>query len=127
MPDQAFQAKVTEIVRLIPRGRVVTYGQVAALVGLPRAARAVGWTARWGDLKVPWQRVVNRFGRLAAGYPGGRAGHAAALQEEGIEITGDWTVDLDRYQWFPDDKTLQKLQLDPEALEWLGRRLPYRP
>lgn len=109
----------------MPRGRVVTYGQVAAMVGLPRTARQVGWTAHWGDETIPWQRVLNRHGGLASGYPGGRAGHAAALADEDIAVNDDGTVDLPKYQWWPDEATLTKLEVSEESREWLERRLPY--
>ena len=52
----------------------MTYGQIAALCGNPRAARVVGGVAHFGDTSIPWQRVVNKNGGLAAGYPGGKRG-----------------------------------------------------
>jgi methylated-DNA-protein-cysteine methyltransferase-like protein len=69
MPTPHFFTRVYEAVRAIPRGRVVTYGQVARLVGVPRGARAVGWALRALDArkerKVPWHRVVGfRGGRI---------------------------------------------------------------
>lgn len=87
-----FRARVYEVVRHIPKGRVMSYGQIAALVGSPRAARIVGGVAHWGDPDLPWQRVVMKDGSLAPGYPGGTAGHAAALQAEGVEISDDFKV-----------------------------------
>lgn len=100
-PGSSFAREVEKIVRRIPRGRVMTYGQIAALLGAPRAARMVGWTAHWGSTDVPWQRVVNRNGRVAPGWPGGMAAHAAALKAEGVEIGKDWTCDLGHYLWEP--------------------------
>lgn len=79
----------------------MTYGQIAAMVGSPRAARIVGGVAHWGDLSLPWQRVVKKDGSLAEGYPGGTEGHAAALRAEGIEITKDYRVDIKKLQWSP--------------------------
>ena len=104
----------------------MTYGQVAALAGIPRAARAVGWTAHWGDTQVPWQRVVNRFGKVASGYPGGLLGHAEALRAEQVAVREDWTVDLERYQWIPEEALIERLALSPEALHWLEQRLPFQ-
>ncbi|MDP9211701.1 MAG: MGMT family protein [bacterium] len=89
--------------RKIPRGRVMTYGQIAALTGHPRRARAVGFVAHYGDPSIPWQRVVNRHGRVAPGYPGGMAVHRAELSSEGVEVDDDFTCDLGRYQWWPDE------------------------
>jgi len=88
-------------VRRVPRGKVVTYGQLALLAGYPRAARQVGWIAHNGGPRLPWQRVVNRHGGLASGYRGGRAGHRLDLIAEGIAVRPDLTVDLERYQWWP--------------------------
>lgn len=79
----------------------MTYGQIAALCGRPRAARIVGGVAHWGDLNLPWQRVVKKDGSLAEGYPGGTAGHKAALENEGIEVGPDYRVDVSRLIWRP--------------------------
>ncbi len=103
----------------------MTYGQIAGLLGMPRAAQAVGWTAHWGDPEVPWQRVVNRHGRLAPGWPGGMAAHAAALKAEGVEADADGHVELARLQWWPDDETSRELELSPVGQEALAAKLPY--
>jgi len=99
-----FRDRVIAIVRAVPKGNVVTYGQVALLAGRPWAAREVGWIAHAGDGHTPWHRVVNRFGGLAKGYDGGREGHRRALEEEGVVVRDDFTVDLVRYQWWPGRK-----------------------
>lgn len=114
-----FNQKVYEIVRRIPVGKVMTYGQIAALIGVPRAARAVGYALHWVDesQKIPCQRVVNRFGGLAAGYGwGGQQAHKADLLVEGFEVKDDFTVDLAKYQWFPGEGELPtNIQLSPEG------------
>jgi methylated-DNA-protein-cysteine methyltransferase-like protein len=97
--EPGFRAIVEAYVRQIPRGRVMTYGQLAALAGSPRAARIVGGIAHFGDPELPWQRVVSKQGGLALGYPGGRAGHAAALTAEGVQVGEDMKVDVDRLLW----------------------------
>ena len=96
-----FRDRVYKIVAQIPRGRVVTYGQVAALGGRPRAARIVGGIAHWGDQSLPWQRVVHKDGSLAAGYPGGVEGHKQVLEAEGIRVSKDYKVDIERLKWNP--------------------------
>lgn len=96
-----FRDRVYKIVAQIPRGRVVTYGQVAALCGRPRAARIVGGIAHWGDQSLPWQRVVHKDGSLAAGYPGGVEGHKQVLEAEGIRVSKDYKVDIERLKWNP--------------------------
>jgi methylated-DNA-protein-cysteine methyltransferase-like protein len=85
--EQGFRERVYAIVAQIPRGRVMTYGQIAALVGSPRAARIVGGVAHYGDPMLPWQRVVNKQGGLAIGYPGGVEGHRQVLEGEGVQVS----------------------------------------
>ena len=100
-----FRERVWELVRSVPVGRVVTYGQVAAILGTPRGARAVGTVLKNtpGAADVPCQRVVNRWGRLAPTYGwGGAEQHRAELEAEGVEVRPDMTVDLEVYQWWPD-------------------------
>lgn len=98
--DSNFKVRVEAIVRRIPKGRVMTYGQLAALCGNARAARIVGGIAHFGDPSLPWQRVVNKSGGLASGYPGGRSGHKQVLEAEGIKVTDD-KVDVDKLLWSP--------------------------
>jgi len=97
-PD--FRERVEILVKLIPPGRVMTYGQLAALCGNPRAARIVGGIAHFGDPALPWQRVVNKLGGLASGYPGGRSQHKVALESEGIRVN-DYYVDVKELLWWP--------------------------
>lgn len=105
--DGKFAERVEALVRQIPKGRVMTYGQIAALCGNARAARIVGGVAHFGDSELPWQRVVNKSGGLAAGYPGGRAGHAEHLKAEGVEITEDYrVVGLGDLLWNPNQPRL---------------------
>jgi methylated-DNA-protein-cysteine methyltransferase-like protein len=102
----SFRVRVEAIVADIPSGRVMTYGQLAGLCGNARAARIVGGIAHFGDPNLPWQRVVNKKGGLASGYPGGRQGHKKHLEEEGVEILGsfgDYYVKVDELIWSPEE------------------------
>jgi methylated-DNA-protein-cysteine methyltransferase-like protein len=99
--ESGFKERVEELVRQIPRGRVMTYGQIAGLCGNARAARIVGGIAHFGDPDLPWQRVVNKQGGLASGYPGGRRGHKQVLEQEGFEVSEDYTVDVESLIWWP--------------------------
>jgi len=99
--ELGFAACVEAYVAQIPQGRVMTYGQLAALCGNARAARIVGGIAHFGDPDLPWQRVVNKSGGLAAGYPGGRQGHAAHLRAEGVTVSDDYKVDVGKLLWWP--------------------------
>lgn len=96
-----FKEEVISIVRTIPKGRLMTYGQIAALAGSPRAARIVGGIAHFGNSSLPWQRVVSKGGCLAKGYPGGVLGHRQALEKDGI-IAKDYRVPVDELLWWPD-------------------------
>lgn len=98
--EPGFRERVEELVAHIPAGKVMTYGQLAALCGSPRAARIVGGIAHYGDPKLPWQRVVNKQGGLASGYPGGKTGHAQALDAEGYIVSND-SVDIENCLWRP--------------------------
>lgn len=99
--EQGFRERVEALVAQIPSGRVMTYGQIAALCGNARAARIVGGIAHFGNPELPWQRVVNKSGDLAAGYPGGRAGHAQVLEAEGVAVGSDFRVNIDELLWWP--------------------------
>ena len=99
--DSSFRDRVYAVVAQIPRGRVMTYGQIAALCGNARAERIVGGVAHFGDPDLPWQRVVNKSGGLAVGYPGGRAGHKQVLEAEGIEVSEDYRVNVQELLWQP--------------------------
>ena len=101
MDNKGFKKRVEELVAQIPVGRVMTYGQLAALCGNPQAARIVGGIAHFGDPDLPWQRVVNKAGGLASGYPGGRKGHKQHLEAEGIVASEDYRVDVERLLWRP--------------------------
>src|SRR6059058_2829267 len=100
-PDKKFRDEVYAMVAQIPKGRVMTYGQLAALAGSPYAARIVGGIAHWGDPDLPWQRVVKKDGSLAEGYPGGVAGHQAALEAEGVEFNDEHKLDIGKLLWHP--------------------------
>lgn len=99
---KSFREQVYAIVAQIPEGRLITYGQIAALCGRPRAARIVGGVAHSGDTSLPWHRVVKKDGSLAEGYPGGTEGHAAALAVEGVEVK-NYKVDVEKLIWWPKD------------------------
>jgi len=123
-PQSEFTQAVYQLVKLIPYGRVMTYGQVATLLGHPRAAQQVGWVLHWADYdQVPYQRVVNRFGSLADGYTrGGREAHRVDLELEGIQVRDDMTINLDQYLWHPPTQLIPKLKRQKrlEELEFSG-------
>lgn len=99
--ESGFRERVEALVAQIPRGRVMTYGQLAALAGSAYAARIVGGIAHFGNPALPWQRVVNKTGGLASGYPGGREGHKQVLEAEGVAVTDDYYVNVTELLWWP--------------------------
>ena len=99
--DSEFKNKVHAAVAQIPRGKVATYGQLAALAGAAWAAWEVGQIAHTGPSDLPWQRVVNKSGGLARGYPGGMEGHKQAIEAEGIEVDADYRVNIQELLWQP--------------------------
>lgn len=101
-----FKEKVIEAVNKIPKGKVVSYGQVANFCGSPRAARQVGWMLRSldGDNKVPWWRVINNAGYISI------KGNVIAtpplqkifLEKDGVYVDEDFKVDMEKYRYqFP--------------------------
>lgn len=99
--DADFKTRVYEVVAQIPKGRVATYGQVAAMAGAAWAAWEVGQIAHTGPADLPWQRVVNKSGGLARGYPGGMEGHKQVLAKEGIDTNEDYKVNIAELLWQP--------------------------
>ena len=96
-----FFARVYALVRRIPRGQVLTYGQVAALLGDPSWARAVGWAlGACGSRAIPCHRVVNGRGGCSSGYGSGHPERQRArLEAEGVRFCLDGTLDLTTYGW----------------------------
>jgi methylated-DNA-protein-cysteine methyltransferase related protein len=90
------------VVRRIPRGRVATYGQVAALAGLPRQPRLAGYALRHAADEVPWHRVVNAEGKISprAASDSVRV-QRALLEAEGVGFGLEGRIPLERYQWRP--------------------------
>lgn len=124
-----FKEGVIKIVRLIPKGKVVSYGQVALYLGVPRAAREVGWTLNQleENTPVPWWRVVNNTGRISI-----KASRYSAedqkrfLTEEGVFVKDDLTFDIEKYRFIPDNNFINDLKLDPVYLEMISHKIPYR-
>ncbi len=98
--SENFRERVLALVAQIPYGKVMSYGQIAALCGSPRAARIVGGIAHFGDPELPWHRVVNKAGGLASGYPGGKNGHKEILESEGY-VVNDYVVNVNDLLWWP--------------------------
>ena len=102
--EESFFEKVYRIVRLIPEGRVTSYGAIAKHLGAVRGARMVGWAmnASHNDESVPAHRVVNRKGLLTGKHHfRGTKLMQQLLENEGIEIEENQIKNLEKYFWDP--------------------------
>jgi methylated-DNA-protein-cysteine methyltransferase-like protein len=107
---------VHALVRRVPAGRVVTYGQVAVLVGAPRAARAVGQAMRVCPSGVPWHRVVNGLGTISRRGDGiGALSQRLLLEGEGVRFVRG-RIDLGRYRWPAGGRSGAARRFRPERL-----------
>lgn len=99
----SYRERVYRLVRKIPRGRVMTYGQIAALLGEGYTPRTVGHVMHGADTdKVPWQRVVNSRGGCSTAKLTIPADlQQRLLEDEGVEFDGDGRCDLERHLWRP--------------------------
>ncbi|HKX12957.1 MAG TPA: MGMT family protein [bacterium] len=122
---QSFNDKVLKIVRRIPRGKLLTYGQVAAMAGSPRAARIVGGILfRLGPgSRMPWQRVVNSQGGISTFRIGSGERQVALLRGEGIRFNRAGRINLKLYQWVPSPRILKQFEVKDE----LAILLNFRP
>lgn len=97
--------RIWAVVRRVPEGRVATYGQIAALAGLPGHARQAGYALH--DLPdgtdVPWHRIINARGEVSPrSQPRWEGYQRHLLEEEGVEFDARGRVDLERFRWDPD-------------------------
>jgi methylated-DNA-protein-cysteine methyltransferase-like protein len=103
----AFRRAVYALVRKIPKGKLATYGQLAALLGRPRHARHVGTAlaATPDNVRIPWHRVVNAQGRISLRLKNWNTGsddlQRIRLEDEGVVFSADGKIDLKRFAWQP--------------------------
>jgi len=99
MQNDTFFNQVYAIVRRVPCGKVVTYGQIAAMLGCPRGGRNVGYAMRVCPDDAPWQRVVMKDGSITGG--GFAEIRRGLLEAEDVVFTPDGKVDMIECQWAP--------------------------
>lgn len=109
-----FKEKVMQAVGKVPRGKVVSYGQVAAECGSPRAARQVGWILHTldGNNSVPWWRVINNLGYISikGNVMSTPLAQKKFLEDEGVEVGKDLKIDIEKYRYyFSPVRALKKL------------------
>lgn len=98
-----FKQKVLSLVSKIPRGQVASYGQIAAALGSPRAARQVGWVLRGSDFPdrlFPWWRVVNNKGEISIkGNPTAtKLQQKTLLEKEGVKVSPEFILEMEKYR-----------------------------
>lgn len=93
--------RICSVLAAVPRGRVITYGDLAEMAGYPRAARLAGQALRKlpRGTKLPWHRVINAQGRISLPEPGAQR-QREKLENEGI-ILVKGRVDMRKYRWRP--------------------------
>ncbi len=99
---QELSDRIARAIRAIPRGRVATYGQIAALAGAPGAARRVAWLLHSSSVsrRLPWHRVIGVSGRVSLPQGGGYELQRSLLEAEHVAFR-DEKVDLARFLWKP--------------------------
>jgi methylated-DNA-protein-cysteine methyltransferase-like protein len=104
-PDKNYRERVYRIVRSIPRGRVMTYGQLAEILGEGYTPRTVGFVMHSSDDSTPWHRVINAQGGCSTGriaLPSDK--QQRMLAAEGVEFNERGRCDLQRYLWIPRER-----------------------
>jgi methylated-DNA-protein-cysteine methyltransferase-like protein len=102
-PGDEAVAAICAVIRRIPKGWVATYGQVAAMAGMPRRARLVGRVLQQLDPRtdIPWHRVVNAKGEVSFSHSrnGSDALQQRLLKKEGIKFDARNRFNLERFRW----------------------------
>jgi methylated-DNA-protein-cysteine methyltransferase-like protein len=114
MPISKFAQAVVEIVKAVPAGKVVSYGQVAAYAGAFGAARAVGWILRQMDrADLPWWRVINNEGRISirANWAHDAAEQKKRLEAEGVEVSAGYKISMEKYRFKASPDWIKTAQL----------------
>jgi methylated-DNA-protein-cysteine methyltransferase related protein len=105
-PDRLYRERVYRIVRRIPKGRVMTYGQIAYMLGEGYTPRTVGFVMHGSDDKTPWHRVINSQGRCSTGgvvLPSDK--QQRMLENEGVTFDKSGRCDLQEVLWKPRART----------------------
>jgi methylated-DNA-protein-cysteine methyltransferase related protein len=111
MSTESLKERAYALIRKIPKGKVSTYGEIAAFAGSPRAAREVGWalSALPVGTDVPWWRVINAQGGISPRNNNDKNDfehQAAPLRKEGIQVSKEGKVALEVYRWRPRATTI---------------------
>lgn len=97
--------RIYDVVKRIPKGKVASYGTIAAMAGNPRWARVVGYALHSNPepITIPCHRVVTKDGRVSVAFAfGGENMQRLLLSEEGIEFLNDGKIDMKKHEWLGD-------------------------
>jgi methylated-DNA-protein-cysteine methyltransferase-like protein len=101
-PDRHYRERVYRIVRRIPRGRVMTYGQIAYMLGEGYTPRTIGFVMHGADDRTPWHRVINSQGRCSTmGIVLPPDKQQRMLESEGVKFDKSGRCDLEKLLWKP--------------------------
>lgn len=116
-----FKDKVIRIVRAVPEGKVVSYGQVASYAGLPRAAREVGWVMSDLGEVTPWWRVINNKGYISirGNLSADKKRQASLLIMEGVPVDEEFNIPINEYRYKPTESQLREFLLEDEYIRTL--------
>jgi methylated-DNA-protein-cysteine methyltransferase related protein len=114
-----FTEKVIQIIRMIPQGKVASYGQIALYAGLPRAARQVGWILRESKEDMPWWRVLNNTGRISieGNWQADKSLQKKLLERDGVVVSDEFILDIEKYRWKISREDATALQLSQEQID----------
>jgi len=101
--ELSFHEQTIYLIKKVPKGKVATYGQIAAMTGHPRAARQVVRILHSSSKKenLPWHRIINSKGQISLKPGNGFEEQYSKLLSEGIKFRLDKSIDLDKYLWLP--------------------------
>jgi methylated-DNA-protein-cysteine methyltransferase-like protein len=122
--ETPFSREAKKAIRSIPRGRVATYGQIAALAGRDGAARGVAWILHSSAdaAGLPWHRVIGGRGAISLGRGRGYEEQKRRLAAEGVAVSRGGRVDLARFQWEPRAGAVRRSPAAREFLRELTKR-----
>jgi methylated-DNA-protein-cysteine methyltransferase related protein len=116
--EPGYREKVYELVRQIPRGKVMTYGQIAVILGEGYTPRTVGYVMHAAnEQNVPWQRVINSQGACSTGKMTMPVNlQQGMLEQEGVVFNEKNRCDLSKYLWNPEGLEIEE-ESHPDLLE----------
>ena len=118
-----FKDRVIESVRSIPKGKVASYGQIAAIVGVPRAALQVGWVLHESgeDGETPWWRVINRRGFISTKCEEHNKNvQKELLERDGVVVDRNLKVDMKLFRWNSEGSETEKFNVEDYEYRKLG-------